>query len=84
MAHPRGESGSDAVLRGRRAAEQRDAFAARPHSITSSMRAARILMDRLPRKAISSVPKLTNRTPFAFVVNSFLVWTANYAVGHRD
>src|ERR1700747_3764 len=29
------------------------------------------LIDRVPRKAISSVPKLAKRTPFAFVVNSF-------------
>src|SRR5262249_4055890 len=42
------------------------------------------LIDRLPRKAISSVPKLAKRTPFAFVINSFLVWTADYAIGHRD
>ena len=42
------------------------------------------LVDPLPRKAISSVPKLANRAPFAFVVDSFLVRAANYAVGHRD
>src|SRR6266568_4995745 len=36
------------------------------------------LIDRLPRKAISATPKLAKRTPFAFVVNSFLVWTADY------
>jgi hypothetical protein len=42
------------------------------------------VIDRLPRKAISSVPKLAMWTPFAFVVNSFLVWTADYAIGHRD
>jgi len=42
------------------------------------------LIDRLPRKTISSVPKLAKRTPFAFIVNSFLVRTADYAVGHRD
>jgi len=42
------------------------------------------LMDLLPYKAISSVPKLANRTPFAFVVDSFLVGAADYSVGHRD
>ena len=52
-------------------------------SITSSVNSQN-LIERLPRKAISSVPKYANRTPFAFVVNSCLVWTADYAVGHRD
>src|SRR5438876_12320742 len=42
------------------------------------------LMDLLPYKAISSVPKLANRTPFAFVIDSFLVRAADYSVGHRD
>ena len=42
------------------------------------------LMDPLPRKAISSVPKLANWAPFAFVVDSLLVRAADYAVGHRD
>src|SRR5579863_4016172 len=42
------------------------------------------LIDPLPRKAISSVPKLANWTPFAFVVDSFLVRAADYGVGHRD
>jgi hypothetical protein len=42
------------------------------------------LMDRLPYKPISSVPKLANRTPFAFVVDSLLVRAADYSVGHRD
>ena len=42
------------------------------------------LVDPLARKAISSVPKLANWTPFAFVVDSFLVGTANYGIGHRD
>jgi hypothetical protein len=42
------------------------------------------LMHPLPRKSISSVPKLANRTPFAFVIDSFLVRTANYAIGHCD
>jgi hypothetical protein len=42
------------------------------------------LMDLLPYKAIYSVPKLANRTPFAFVVDSFLVRAADYSVGHRD
>jgi hypothetical protein len=44
----------------------------------------RKLMDLLPCKAISSVPKLTNRTPIAFVIDTFLVRAADYAVGHRD
>jgi hypothetical protein len=30
------------------------------------------LIDRLPRKAISSVPKLANWTPFTFVIDSLL------------
>jgi hypothetical protein len=38
----------------------------------------------LPRKSISSVPKLANRTPFALVIDSFLVRTPNYPIGHRD
>jgi hypothetical protein len=42
------------------------------------------LIDRLPSKAISSMPKLAKRTPFAFVVNSLLVRTADYAIGHHD
>src|SRR6266851_5883495 len=42
------------------------------------------LMDLLPYKPISYVPKLANRTPFAFVVDSFLVRAADYSVGHRD
>ena len=41
-------------------------------------------MDSLPHKAISSVPKLANRTPFAFVIDSFLVRAADYAIGHYD
>jgi hypothetical protein len=71
------------MKRGERAAEHRYEFAPF-HSITSSGTSSENLIDRLPRKAISSVPKLAKRTPFPFVVNSFLVWTANYAVGHRD
>jgi hypothetical protein len=63
-------------------AEQRDELASF-HSITSSVDHEN-LIDRPPRKAISPVPKLAKRTPFAFVVNSFLVRTADYAVGHRD
>src|ERR1700724_1820003 len=43
-----------------------------------------ILMYRLPCKPISSVPKLANRTPFAVVIDSFLVRTANYGIGDRD
>ena len=41
-------------------------------------------MHPLPCKSISSVPKLANRTPFAVVIDSFLVRTANYAIGDRD
>jgi hypothetical protein len=41
------------------------------------------LMHRLPCKPISSVPKLANRTPFAVVIDSFLVRTANYPIGDR-
>src|ERR1700732_3351474 len=44
----------------------------------------RALMQPLPCKPISSVPKLANRTPFAVVIDSFLVRTANYAIGDRD
>src|SRR5882762_4471973 len=40
-------------------------------------------MDHLPRKAISSVPKLASRTPFAFVVDSLLVRAADDAVRHN-
>src|SRR6516165_10162341 len=40
--------------------------------------------DALPRKTISAVPKRANRTPFAFVIDPFLVRAADYAVGHRD
>ena len=39
-------------------------------------------MYALPRKSIATMPKLANRTPFTFVVNSFLVRAANDAVGH--
>jgi hypothetical protein len=42
------------------------------------------LMDPLPSKAISSVPELASRTPFAFVVDSLLVRATDYCVGHRD
>src|SRR6266516_2276455 len=42
------------------------------------------LIDRLPRKAIPSVPKLASWAPFAFVVDSFLVRAADYGVCHRD
>ena len=41
-------------------------------------------MDHLPRKAIAATPELADRTPFAFVVDSFLVRTAQYAVCHYD
>jgi hypothetical protein len=42
------------------------------------------LIDSLPRKAISSVPELANRTPFALVVDSLLVRATDYPVGHHD
>src|SRR5262245_47159343 len=42
------------------------------------------LMNHLPRKAISSVPKLASWTPFTFVVDSLLVRAADYGVCHRD
>src|SRR5262249_15635596 len=42
------------------------------------------LMRPLSCKPIAPVPKLANRTPLALVINSFLVRTANYAIGHRD
>jgi hypothetical protein len=41
------------------------------------------LMYPLPRKAISSVPKLAHWTPFALVIDSFLVRTPNYAIRHH-
>jgi len=41
-------------------------------------------MNSLPRKTISSVPELANRTPFAFVIDSLLMRAANYAIGHYD
>ena len=41
-------------------------------------------MDPLPRKPISSVPKCTNWAPFAFVIDSFLMRTPNYAIGNGD
>jgi len=41
-------------------------------------------MDPLPRKSISSVPKFANGTPLAFVIDSFLVRTPNYAISHGD
>ena len=41
-------------------------------------------MDQLSRKTISSAPKFADRTPFAFVVDSFLVRAPDYAIGHRD
>jgi len=42
------------------------------------------LIDRLPRKAISSVPKLANWTPFTFVIDPLLVRTTDYGVCHCD
>jgi len=44
----------------------------------------RKLMYPLSRKAISTVPKLAHWTPFAFVIDSFLVRTPNYAIRHCD
>jgi len=41
-------------------------------------------MHPLSCKPIASVPKLANRTPLAVVIDSFLVRTANYAIGDRD
>ena len=41
-------------------------------------------MKHLPRKAIASTPELTNRTPFAVVIDSLLVGAANYTIGHHD
>jgi Putative inner membrane protein (DUF1819) len=62
--------------------------AANSYSITASPRSdvdfSQKSMDPMSRKAISSVPKLANRAPFAFVVDPFLVRTADYALGHRD
>jgi hypothetical protein len=42
------------------------------------------LMHPLSCKPIAPVPKLANRTPLALVIDSFLVRTANYAIGDRD
>ncbi len=42
------------------------------------------LMYPLSCKPIAPVPKLANRTPLALVIDSFLVRTANYAIGDRD
>src|SRR5580700_290746 len=41
-------------------------------------------MDPLPGKTIPSVPELANRTPFAVVVNAFLVRAADDGVSHRN
>src|SRR4051794_22069002 len=41
-------------------------------------------MHPLSCKPISPVPKLANRTPFSFVIDSFLVRTANYAIADCD
>ena len=54
---------------------------ARDHLVGAS---SENLIDRLPRKAITSVPKLASWTPFAFVVDSFLMRAADYGVRHRD
>ena len=37
-----------------------------------------------PCNNVAPVPKLANRTPLALVIDSFLVRTANYAIGDRD
>src|SRR5438067_4829338 len=42
------------------------------------------LMQPLSCKPIAPVPKLANRTPLALVIDTFLVRTANYAIGDRD
>jgi hypothetical protein len=42
------------------------------------------LLNPLTRKAISSVPELAKRTPFALVVDPFLVGAADYRVSHRN
>jgi hypothetical protein len=42
------------------------------------------LMNALPRKSISTVPKHANWAPFAFVVDSLLVGAADYAIDHCD
>ena len=42
------------------------------------------LIESLSRKAISTVPELANRTPFALVVDTFLMRTADYCVSHRN
>jgi hypothetical protein len=41
-------------------------------------------MDPLPGKSISTVPEYAHWTPFAFVIDSLLVWAADYAIGHYD
>jgi hypothetical protein len=43
-----------------------------------------LLIKPLPCKAISPTPKLANGTPFAFVVDPFLVRASDYAVGHDN
>src|SRR5712691_792795 len=82
--HPTGSS----WLGRRTAGHPISGTAANSYSITASPRSdvdfSQKLMDPMSRKAISSVPKLANRAPFAFVVDPFLVRTADYAVGHRD
>ena len=40
------------------------------------------LMDPLSRKSISTMPKHTNRTPFALVIDPLLVRATDYAIGH--
>jgi len=42
------------------------------------------LMHPLSGEPIASVPKLANWTPFAVVIDSFLVRTTNYAIADRD
>ena len=64
---------------------------ARLYFVTSSMakclpRAsfAQGLLNSLSSEAISSVPELASRRPSPWVVDTFLVRTANYCVSHRD
>src|SRR5262249_23596841 len=42
------------------------------------------LVKHLSRKAISTMPEIANWTPFAFVIDSFLVWATDYAACHYD
>jgi hypothetical protein len=55
-----------------------------PPTLGKSAPGFRKLVDSLPRKPISSVPKVANWAPFAFVIDPFLMRTPNYAIGHGD